>query len=58
MIPDTSTGLAAQTRALREAVEEFDRCDHPRGKWVTHRDGSVECSACTAILEPSDTTEV
>lgn len=54
LIPNTSTGLARQTRHLVDAINDFDRCDHPRLGHVFHLDGSITCSSCTEVLVKPD----
>ena len=34
LINNTSTGLAAETRVLKEAIAAIDACDHPRAQRV------------------------
>lgn len=54
LIPATSTGTAKPTRRLVDAINAFDQCAHPRLAHVFHLDGSIECSACTAVLVKPD----
>ena len=45
LIPNTSSGLAMQTRVLREAIEAIDACVHDRQWLVTYPDREV-CAKC------------
>jgi len=53
LVNNTSTSLAGPTRQLVEAINEFERCDHPRPAWVFHPDGRTECSSCGTALPTS-----
>ncbi len=47
LINNTSTGLAAETRVLKEAINAIDACDHPRAQRVFYPGSTKEsCGKC------------
>lgn len=45
LIPNTSTGTTKTVRALVTAIEDFDRCTHPR-QWHVFKPESLICGYC------------
>ena len=57
LIPKTSTGTAAPTNKLIDAIEAFDEdCPHPRAQRVFFPDGREQCGRCGTWTEPTTTT--